>query len=190
MDIPRKGKIIHHSLKHLIAPDIKPKHLAGNFGFTEGPAADADGNIFFVDIGNHRIHFWNIQKNEFSTVRENSGGADGMFVDAEGSLWICEMGNKRLSKIDKDDKYTVILDSFEGKPFTGPNDLWFDDLGGLYFIDSYAGHEDRGNQTRVFYLTPTGELSLIADDYYKSNGLHGSPDGRWLYIADYLDDKV
>ena len=53
MDIPRKGKIIHHSLKHLIAPDIKPKHLAGNFGFTEGPAADADGNIFFVDIGNH-----------------------------------------------------------------------------------------------------------------------------------------
>jgi gluconolactonase len=100
------------------------------------------------------------------------------------------MHDKRLPIINKSGEYNVILDYYDGEPFTGPNDLWFDDVGGLHFTDSYAGHEDRGNNTRVFYYAPTGEFILLADDYYKSNGLHGSTDGRWLYIADYLDDKV
>ena len=140
-------------LEKLVAPQAQLKCLAGNFKFTEGPAADADGNIYFVDIGNRRIHFYDVQIENLSTVRESSGGADGTFVDAEGSLWICEMHDKRLSKIDKNGNYTVILDAFEDQPFTGPNDLWFDDTGGLYFTDSYAGHEDRGNETRVFYYS-------------------------------------
>ncbi|NKB68971.1 MAG: hypothetical protein GKR89_18035 [Candidatus Latescibacteria bacterium] len=180
----------HLSLTQLIAPDAELRCLANTFKFTEGPAADDEGNIYFVDIGARRIHFWDVKREALSTIRENSGGADGMFVDAEGSLWICEMHDKRISKIAKDGTYTVVLDSFEGQPFTGPNDLWFDDIGGLYFTDSYGGHEERGNTTRVFYYTITGELALLADDYYKSNGLHGSPDGGWLYIADYLDDKI
>ena len=100
------------------------------------------------------------------------------------------MKNRRLSKIDRDGKYAIVHDSFDGEPFTGPNDLWFDGQGGLYFTDSYAGHELRGKETRLFYRSPGGDLSLLADDFYKSNGLHGSPDGRWLYVADYLDDKI
>lgn len=168
----------------------KPQLVANSFRFTEGPAADHDGNIYFVDIGNHRIHFYDVARQTVSLVRENSGGADGMIVGADGTLWICELHDQKLSKIDSNGNYQVVLDSFEGKPLSGPNDLWFDDVGGLYFTDSYGGHEDRGNETRVFYYSPTGELSLLEDDYYKSNGLHGSPDGRWLYIADYLDDKI
>ena len=178
------------TLEQLIATDAQPKKVAGGFRFTEGPAADSKGNIFFVDIGNNRIHCWEPKSEQLSTVREDSGGADGMFVGPDGALWICEMNAKQISKINPDGAYSVVHDSFEGEPFTGCNDLWFDGQGGLYFTDSYGGHEDRGNETRLFYRSPTGELSLLADDYYKSNGLHGSPDFHWLYVADYLDDKI
>jgi hypothetical protein len=111
------------SVEHLIAPDAQPRLLAGDFQFTEGPAADANGDVYFVDIGRNHIHFWDAQKQELATIRENSGGADGMFVDAAGALWICEMHDKRLSKLEPGGEYLVILDSFESEPFSGPNDL-------------------------------------------------------------------
>ena len=40
----------------VVAPQAKVKKLAGGFKFTEGPAADDEGNIFFTDIPNNRIH--------------------------------------------------------------------------------------------------------------------------------------
>ena len=178
------------ALAQCVAPNARLRLLADGFGFTEGPAADANGNVFFVDIGNHRVHYWNVEYGLLTIIREDSGGADGMFVDADGALWICEMGARRIARIGRDGAYRVVVDAYEGEPFTGPNDLWFDDQGGLYFTDSYPGHSDRGHTTRVFYLSPKGELRLLADDYAKSNGLHGSPDGRWLYVADYLDDRI
>lgn len=70
--------------------------LAGGFRFTEGPAADAEGNIFFTDIPNNRIHKWSLD-GMLSTFRENSGGANGLFFDQEGNLLVCEGGNRRLS---------------------------------------------------------------------------------------------
>ena len=178
------------SLEKLLAPGAQPTSLAGGFVFLEGPAANADGQLYFVDIGSNRIHYWNMKTQTLSTVRENSGGADGMFIGADCALWICEIEAKRISKIDREGEYVVVLDAYDGKPFSGPNDLWFDGQGGIYFTDSYAGHEPRGNETRLFYRSPKGELSLLAADFYKSNGLHGLPDGRWLYVADYLDDRV
>ena len=61
--------------------------LAGGFKFTEGPAADAEGNIFFTDIPNNRIHKWSLD-GELSTFRENSGGSNGLFFDKKGNLVI------------------------------------------------------------------------------------------------------
>lgn len=55
----------------MLAEHETPELLADGFQFTEGPAADADGNIYFTDIGNDRIHHWDALKGKLSTVREN-----------------------------------------------------------------------------------------------------------------------
>jgi sugar lactone lactonase YvrE len=67
---------MHKLSEQLIVPLAEPRLLAGHLKSTEGPAADADGNFYFVDIGNRRIHFWDVQTKKLSTICENYGGAD------------------------------------------------------------------------------------------------------------------
>jgi len=62
----------------VVADGAKVEKLAGGFAFTEGPAADPRGNIFFTDIPNNRIHKWSLE-GKLSTFRENSGGANGLY---------------------------------------------------------------------------------------------------------------
>ena len=177
-------------IEALMAKGAKPQLLADGFKFTEGPAADASGNIYFSDIGNNRIHYWDHSKGKAITIRENSNGADGLFVDRDGALWICELQGKRLCKFSRDGAYEVVIDSYENQALTGANDLWIDPYGGVYFSDSYAGSQKREQNHRVFYLTSEGSLKLIADNFFKSNGLQGTQDGNWLYVSDYIDYKV
>ncbi|MBN2512765.1 MAG: SMP-30/gluconolactonase/LRE family protein, partial [Sedimentisphaerales bacterium] len=72
----------------LAVPDKPAGVLADGFIFTEGPAADAKGNIFFTDIPNNRIHKWSID-GKLSTFKENSGGANGLFFDSKGNMIAC-----------------------------------------------------------------------------------------------------
>ncbi len=69
--------------------DGKIKQLAGGFKFTEGPAADDRGNVYFTDIPNARILVWTIG-GELKTHREKSGKANGLYFTPKGSLLACE----------------------------------------------------------------------------------------------------
>ena len=80
----------------VVAEGAKVEKLAGGFRFTEGPAADAKGNIFFTDIPNNRIHKWSLE-GKLSTFREKSGGSNGLYFDKKGNLLACEGGGRRKS---------------------------------------------------------------------------------------------
>ena len=75
----------------LVAEGAKVEKLAGDFKFTEGPARDKEGNVYFTDIPNERIHKWSID-GKLSVFREKSGRANGLFFDADGNLVACEGG--------------------------------------------------------------------------------------------------
>ncbi len=165
----------------------KVEELAGGFRFTEGPAADAEGNIFFTDIPNNRIHKWSLD-GMLSTFRENSGGANGLFFDQEGNLLICEGGNRRLVSIDPQGKVTVLVDKYDNKRLNSPNDLWIDPKGGIYFTDPRYGRRDDLEQDgeHVYYLAPDRQkLIRVIDDMVRPNGVSGTPDGKLLYVADH-----
>jgi gluconolactonase len=85
--------------RSVFATGAKVEKLAGGFAFTEGPAADARGNIFFTDIPNNRIHKWSLE-GKLSTFRENSGGANGLYFDKDGNRLFCEGCGLRLVSID------------------------------------------------------------------------------------------
>ena len=101
----------------LVAPDATPVKLADGFKFTEGPAADAKGNVFFSDIPNERIHKWSLD-GRLTTFREKSGRANGLFFDKDGNLLACEGGSRRVTKISMDGEVTVLADAYQEKKLT------------------------------------------------------------------------
>lgn len=163
------------------------RKLAGEFRFTEGPAPDKDGNIFFTDIPNNRIHKWSTD-GVLSTFLENSGGANGLYFDSDGNLIACAGGTGKLVCIDPQGKVIVLADSYKGKPFNSPNDLWLDAKGGIYFSDPRYGPRENLPQDgeHVYYLTPDRKQVIrVIDDMVRPNGVIGTPDGKKLYVADH-----
>jgi len=176
----------------LVAPQAKVEKLADSFEFTEGPAADVGGNVFFTDIPNSRIHKWSAG-GELSTFLENSGRANGLFFDTDGNLLACAGGTGRLVSIDPRGKVTVLADKYQGKPFNSPNDLWRHPRGGIYFTDPRYGRRENLPQDgeHVYYLScDRKSLVRVINDMVRPNGLIGTPDGKLLYVADHGADKT
>ena len=177
----------------VVAEGATVKKLAGNFRFTEGPAPDAKGNIYFTDIPNNRIHLWSLDGG-LSTYRESTEAANGLYFNAKGHLIVCQGGARRLVSLDPEGELRVLADSYQGKRFNATNDLWIDPKGGIYFTDPYYGrNRDQLEQDgeHVYYLTPDGKTLLrVTNDLERPNGVVGTPDGRTLYIADHGGKKT
>ena len=174
----------------LIAPGAKVVKLAGGFQFTEGPAADAQGNVFFTDQPNDRIYTWSVD-GKLSIFHENPGRANGLYFDKNGNLLACADLNNELWLIKMNGEMTVLVKGYQGKRLNGPNDLWVDPKGGVYFTDPFyrRSYWSRGPMEQdgqhVYYLTPDREkLIRVADDLLQPNGIIGTPDGTLLYVAD------
>ncbi len=175
----------------LIAPGAVVRKLAGGFRFTEGPTADAAGNVYFTDQPNDRIHVWRVE-GRLETLLEPAGRSNGLCFDGKGALWACADGQNELWKIDVASRqHEVVLKDRDGKLFNGPNDVWTRPGGGLYFTDPlfkrpYWKHRDPAPQLPrlVYYLAPGGKLSVADEKTRQPNGIVGSPDGKRLYVAD------
>ncbi len=170
----------------LLAPDAAVQKLADGFRFTEGPAADKRGNVFFTDIPNNRIHKWSL-RDGLSTFRENSNGANGLFFDKAGRLIACEGAGRRLVAIDRYGSVTVLADSYGRKRLNSPNDLWIAPNRGIYFTDPRYGkrHDMQQGGEHVYYLSPDRKtLIRVIDDMVRPNGLIGTADGKTLYVSD------
>ena len=176
----------------LVAPGEKVKKLVGGFRFTEGPAADAKGNVYFTDIPNNRIHKWSLDA-KLSTFREESGGANGLYFDKKGNLLACEGGGRRLVSINPQGKVTVLAEKYQDKKFNSLNDLWIDPKGGIYFTDPRYGNKDGMEQDgeHVYYISPDRKKIIrVVDDMVRPNGLIGTPNGKTLYVTDHGGKKT
>jgi gluconolactonase len=178
--------------EQLVAPGAKVEKLADGFAFTEGPACDAEGNVYFSDIPNERIHKWSLD-GKCTVFREKSGGANGLYFDGDGNLLACEGGSRRVTSISPDGKVTVLADRYKGKKLNSPNDLWIDPQGGVYFTDPRYGNQEGLEQDgfHVYHLPPGRRpLVRVIDDLVKPNGVVGTADGKRLYVADAGDGKT
>jgi gluconolactonase len=174
----------------IIAPGAKLEKLADGFVFTEGPAADTQGNVFFTDQPNDRIMQWSAD-GKLTTFLQPAGRSNGLCFDAQGNLWACADEKNELWRIDPSGKTAVVVKDHLGKLLNGPNDVWLRHDGGVYFTDPFykRPYWKRGPKEQqveaVYYLSPDGKrLSRVADDLVQPNGIIGTPDGKTLYVAD------
>ena len=180
------------SAADLVAPGAKPVKLAGGFKFTEGPAVAANGDVYFSDIPNNRIHKWSVADGKLSTFAEDTKGANGLFFAEDGSLYACQGLAKRVAAYTASGSGSSSLAKrHDGKKFNKPNDLWIDGKGGVYFSDpNYGNTEHTQDGEHVYYIPPGGEVIRVADGFKRPNGLVGTPDNSTLYIADIGDKKI
>jgi len=122
---------------------------------------------------------------------EGTGRSNGLYFDNEGNLLSCADLNNELWLIDKAKKVTVLVKDFEGKKLNGPNDLWVDPKGGIYFTDPFykreywSRTEKEIEKENVYFLSPDKKkLTVAASDFVRPNGIVGSADGKTLYVAD------
>ena len=149
--------------------------VAATVAFTEGPTVDAGGNVYFSEMQNPRILIYAPGKG-LSTFRENSHGSNGLVFDSSWRLVACESNPPRVTRTDlKTGQVEILADSYEGKPFVGPNDVTFDGKGRLYFTDLPG--------RAIYRIDADGKLSRIlsAPAIERPNGIVISPDDRILY---------
>jgi len=180
----------------LIAKNAEINKEAGGFKFTEGPAVAPDGRVFFVDQPNDHIHVWD-EQDGVSLWLQGTGRSNGMYFNEEGQLVVCADEKNQLAYFDSSKKLHVLHEGYAGKHLNAPNDLWIDPQGGIYFTDPYyhrfwwpEGHKEEQDTRGVYYLSPSGEISRVIDDFETPNGLIGTPDGKILYVADIQARKT
>ncbi len=181
----------------LIKEGATLQKLSGDFAFTEGPAADADGNVYFTDQPNDRIMKWSVD-GQLSTYMQPSGRSNGMYFDRKGQLWSCADAKNELWIINKDKKKeTVAVKDYQGQRLNGPNDVWVSPQGAAYFTDPFYkrdwwDHSEQPIDVQGVYLLSKDHKTLtrVIDDFKKPNGIVGTPDGKKLYVTDIGDSKI
>ncbi len=174
-----------------------PVLISNKFSFTEGPAVDKDGNIFFTNQPNNQI--WEYDTSgKLSLFMEGAGRSNGLYFDKKGNIISCADEHNQLWSINKAKKIKVLADNFNGKIFNGPNDVWVNPInGGIYFTDPYykrnywKKNHPHIKEQNVYYLAKNKKALVLAEgELKKPNGIIGTPDGKFLYITDIDDNKI
>lgn len=191
-----KVRTVQDGEADIIADNAKPRLISNQFKFTEGPAVDKQGNIFFTDIIENKIWKYSIE-GQLTLFLDKTGHSDGMYFDRKGNLITAADEKNEIWSISPEKKITVLLDNFEGKRFNGPNDLWIDRKGGIYFTDPYyqRPYWDRKKPDlkgqNVYYFPRGSKTAFVADsNLVMPNGIIGSADGKSLFVADIGGKKT
>lgn len=178
----------------LLLPDSKLEKLADGGRWVEGPCALEDGSVIWSDIPNNRLLRWS-ETEGVSTFRQPSNFANGNTRDLEGRLISCQHGTRSVTRTEHDGSITNLVDNYHGMRLNSPNDVVVKSDGTIWFTDPAYGimaktvegtpspYEVPGDF--VYRFDPeTGELTVVASDFVKPNGLAFSPDEQRLYIGD------
>lgn len=175
--------------------DLKPERLSDKFSFTEGPSADKEGNVYFTDQPNDKIYYWDWKTNKIAEFMDNTGRANGTHFDKDDNLITCSDNKGEIWKISKDKKVEVLLTDFEGKRLNGPNDIWNDGNGGMYFTDPlyerdyWVDFKQEIPQKNLYYRSKEGKVKII-ETFTQPNGIIGSEKSKKLYVSDIDGGKT
>lgn len=164
--------------------------------FTEGPAATAEGIVYFSDIVNNRIMRFDARSKTTSVWRTPSGRTNGLLFDVQGRLLACEGnefgpndGNRRITRTDMTTGNVEVLTShFEGRRYNAPNDIAACSNGLIFFTDPCYG--DRAtmelDHDSVYRIDLDGRVTRVITQpaIQRPNGIALSPDERTLYLVD------
>jgi len=159
------------------------RQLHSNFKFTEGPAGDSKGNVYFSDIPAEKIYKVD-SRGQLSVFIEKTNHTNGLMVNGQNELVACEMDGAIVAFNLQNKARRIIADKYDGKRFNAPNDLVLDKAGGVYFTDPSFRAPDPKPQDKlgVYYVSAKGEVTRLIDNLPNPNGVILSADEKTLYV--------
>ena len=179
---PRRDRFARHG-----APGLGP-----GYGFTEGPAADGQGNVYFSDGRHDSIYYWEVGKSP-ALFTDQTTDPIGMMLNAQGDLYACEGAAYRVVAFDTRTKAKRVLCSeIGGQHFNEPNDLAIDFRNGFYFSDPNYQHHGQPTVMKqdVYYCSAEGLVTRVSTICHKPNGVLLSADDQTLYVADARGQRI
>jgi gluconolactonase len=171
--------------------------------FTEGPKW-MNGKLYFSNM--YFDQDFNADPRRSSTVELDPSGSyrnitegkmqtNGLYPYKNGNLLVCDMMGHRIVEMTTTGKVVrVVVDSYDGKPIDGPNDIVVDSKGGFYFTDPQFTMEPEKSQPgrAVYYVSSNGKITRLLEPnaFAMPNGIVLSPDGKTLYINNCYDDET
>jgi gluconolactonase len=185
--------------------------IADGLGFPEGPVVCPDGSVLLVDIEDGRVV--RVADGMTTVVATPGGGPNGLAIGPDGGAYVAnnggflwtDVGGVRIP-IDRETHtneppgfaggwiervdlasgaVTVLHDSCGGRRLRGPNDLVFDEAGGLWFTDHGKGRRASVDRGGLYYVPPDGgEVREVAFPLLGPNGVGLSPEGDRVYVAE------
>jgi gluconolactonase len=176
------------AFEKLVAKDARVDKLASGFQFVEGPVwvnAPGGGYLIFSDLRANELKRWD-RAGGARTYRAPSGTANGNTLDREGRLLTAEHAG-RVSRTEKDGTIVTLIDTYDGRKLSSPNDLVVKSDGTIWFTDPDYGLAGRKKETPgnyVYRFNPGNKtLTAVVTDMPSPNGLCLSPDEATLYVA-------
>ena len=170
-----------------MAPDSSWEILAEGYVYTDSPAADAAGNVYFAEVIYNKI-FRVSADGQLDVIDEDTAMTMGLAMGADGSLYGCRNREAQIVRYDQSNEREVL---FQGELTPLPdkpkqpgefcNDLAVNAQGGVWFTD-------RVNR-RVMYLSPARELSVVAEGF-RPNGIVLSADGTMIAVTDSVEPML
>lgn len=160
-----------------------PVEVASGFKFTEGPAADGQGNIYFTDIPENKILKLTAD-GKIEVFTDESNHANGLMFNAVGALVACEMDGQLVAWNPQTKERRTLVDGYGETRFNACNDLVIDKAGGVYFTDPGFRAPDplpQGTHA-VYYADRNGKVTRLIDDLPNPNGVILSPNEKTLYV--------
>jgi len=170
------AKPVKSFASRFVDPTIEWEKVSGGHKFTEGPAVDPAGNLYFSDIPNNRIHRVDHASGKVTVFQENTGGVNGLMFGPDGRLYACQNGRRRIVAYDAHGKESVIAEG------VGSNDLAVTAGGEIYFTDPQA--------RRVWFVDAKGEKRVVHEGIAFPNGVRLSPDHSLLLVTDSINRWV
>jgi sugar lactone lactonase YvrE len=161
-------------LKEILVPGEEWKLVAEGYKFTEGPAVNEKGEVFYNDVPNSKTYKIGLD-GKVSVFLEDSKKGDGQAFGPDGRLYAVAGGAEQIVAYDAEGKATVVADGFRG------NDLVVLHDGGLYVTNPGWNKVD---PSKIYYVSPKGEKKVVDTGLVFSNGITCSPDQTLLYVAD------
>jgi sugar lactone lactonase YvrE/enterochelin esterase-like enzyme len=170
-ELPKAGKG-SMQLQELLIPGEGWKLVGEGYKFTEGPATNAKGEVFFNDVGASKTY--KVAGGKAEEWLKDSKRGDGQRFGPDGRLYANAAGVSQLLAWDADGKSSIFTEGFKG------NDLVVLHTGAIYATDPF----EKPGDSKVYYVSPKGEKRVVDTGLKFANGITVSPDQTLLYVAD------